>query len=55
MNTLVTGIVAAFVGGVLAAAAVFTLVGVTEGPSPSEVAAERQVGVDAGDLAYGSR
>jgi hypothetical protein len=60
MSTVVAGIVSAFIGGALAAAAAFTLVSVGSGPSPAEVAAERQnEQIDssslAPDLAYGNR
>jgi hypothetical protein len=55
MKTVVSGIVAAFIGGALAAAAVFTLVGVSSGPTPDEVATDRQVeSIGADDLAYGN-
>ena len=56
MGTLIAGIVSAFVGGALATALVFTVVGVSQGPTPDEVATDRQVeAVGADDLAYGSR
>ncbi len=53
MGSVLAGIVAAFIGGALAAAAVFTVVLVSSGPTPTEVAQDRQVEVI--DLAYGSR
>lgn len=53
MGTLLTGIISAFIGGALATAAVFTLVGAGAGPTPAEVAQDRQVEVI--DLAYGNR
>ncbi len=60
MGTFVAGIVAAFIGGVLGAAAAFTLVFVSAGPTPDEVASERQSeniesSTLAEDLAYGNR
>lgn len=55
MSTVIGGIVAAFIGGALATAAVFTVVGVSSGPTPDEVATDRQVeSIGADDLAYGN-
>ncbi|HSI92594.1 MAG TPA: DUF2613 family protein [Jiangellaceae bacterium] len=54
MSNVLAGIVAAFIGGALAAAAVFTLVGVSSGPSPEEVASDRQV-ESVNVLVYGER
>lgn len=53
MGSLVAGVISAFIGGVLAAAAVFTVVQVSSGPTPTDVAQDRQVEVI--DLAYGNR
>ena len=60
MGRPLAGIVSAFIGGVLGAAAAFTLVILTSGPTPEEVASERQSEqIDsstlASDLAYGNR
>lgn len=60
MGSLLAGIASAFIGGVLGAAAAFTLVTVSSGPTPEEVASERQSEqIDsstlASDLAYGNR
>lgn len=60
MGSLLAGIVSAFIGGVLGTAAAFTVVTVSSGPTPDEVASERQSEqIDsstlASDLAYGNR
>jgi hypothetical protein len=60
MGNLLAGIVSGFIGGALAAAAAFTLVSVSSGPTPDEVASERQnEQIDsstlATDIAYGNR
>ena len=56
MGTVIAGIASAFVGGALATAIVLTVVGVSEGPTPADVATDRQVeAVGADDLAYGNR
>lgn len=55
MGSMIAGIVAAFIGGGLAVASAVTMVGLAGGPSPEQVAQDRQespVGVE--DLAYGN-
>ena len=54
MGTVLTGLVGAVIGAGLAIAAAVTLVNVAGGPSPQEVAQERDQAVDAEDLAYGT-
>jgi hypothetical protein len=56
MGNHLAGILSAFIGGVLAAAAAFTLVILSSGPTPDEVATERQnEKIDASDIANGNR